>query len=774
MLTSGDLNFMLPFFRKYQRIVFLFTTVIVIASFVFFGTMNSMGDSFQEKEEHLVQAVDGSSISRQKVERMVQFLSSSQLDLREDRTQSVNLLNDGVLEKDFLGSSLGSLLAGKVFPYIEKDLQTSLEKIVEFRPYRHATAPFIGADSVWAQFSPEATQLAAQLSRSIPSVKTFEILSKAYLKQQQIPSSFIRRVLAYQEGQASETEKDTSLPYADVSLFGLHSSKAWFGEIYIRAAAEVILNASAKAKKQGFSIATQVIRQDLVAQVKQAASMMSQEIDPSTDFYQVFLAQIRNRGMTEPECIDLWRDISLFRKLCKVSSDSALVDPSSLPVFNTALREQALVEKFSLPSHLQLRDFSSLMKLYLYTDSVALSKTRSKDFLLGFPKEFLSLAEIEKKAPDLVQREYELEYAQLDVKKAAIQVGLKETWNFQTEELGWSFLTKRFPALSNVSAKTKEERWQALEKLDQTTRKEVDKLSREQIFALDKNRVKALLEAQETESRIISISASGFELPFKEMKDLSAFVSLLEDPSIGVQEKLSFYTQDQQHYYKIHVVKRSPTKKVQTFAEANSSGALRRMLDKKLENAYFEVRKKDSLAYMQKDGSWKPLSEVKDKVGLAIFGANLKNIALEYTSFSGKEPTAEELSSPEFYVRTWMLYPMKDRLEKAKQGIFEEEKEHPLQSQWQLVREKEKIGKKEQEQFVSLPFEEGVWSSILPLASGKSCFVHVLQKLGSAPITQEEIETVSAPLKQEAFKHFCKELLDEIEEKKAFCFEKKI
>lgn len=761
---------MLPFFRKYQRIVFLFTTVIVVASFVFFGTLNSMGDSSQEKEEHLVRAVDGSSISLQQVERMVRFLSSSQLDLGNDRISSVNLLNDGVLEKDFLESNLGVMLAEKIFPVIEKDLYAVLAKIIEFHPYRHPNAPFISAESMWSQFSPGITQVASQLSRNATSVnvRTFDLIVKAYLKQQKLPITLIRNVLSHQESQASQIEKDPALPYADVSLFGLHSSKAWFGETYLRAVSEVILNASAKAKKQGFSIPTQTVRQDLITQVEQAAYLLSKEINPKTDLYQIFLAQVRNMGMNERECIDLWRDITLFRQLCKESSNSLSVDPSQNPIFETALREQAVIEKFSLPSHLEIRDFSSLMKLQIYIDAISSPKGRVKDFLMAFPTEYLSIADIEKKAPDLVQREYELEYAELDLKKAAIQIGLKETWKFQTEEAGWSFLIKKFPVLSTFQANTKEEKWQALEKLDQKTRQEADKLSRERILALNPERVKALLNAEEKESRIISVSHSGLELPFKNMKDLSAFVTMLEDPSLGVQEKLSFYTQDQQHYYTIRVVRRSPTKKVQTFAEASVSGVLHRMLDKKLENAYLDVRKKDSMTYMQKDGSWKPLSEVKEKVGLSVFAATLKNISSEYASFYGKEPLATELSSPTFYVQNWMIYSMKERLDKAKKGALEAISQDPLYSQWQLIQEKETIEKRQHEQFSSITFEEGIWSPILSLAPGKSCFFHVLQKLSPSPITEEEIKKASAPLREEAFNQFCKQLLDEIDRKNAF------
>ncbi len=113
---------MLTLFRKYQKVIFVFTTGVIIISFTFFGTMNSMGGSSDVKEETLVKAVDGSSISSQKVERMVTFLSSSQLDLKDDQATTVNLLNDGILENQFLKVGLGKLLAEKISTEIEQEL----------------------------------------------------------------------------------------------------------------------------------------------------------------------------------------------------------------------------------------------------------------------------------------------------------------------------------------------------------------------------------------------------------------------------------------------------------------------------------------------------------------------------------------------------------------------------------------------------------------------------------------------------------------------------
>ncbi len=761
---------MLTFFRKYQKAFFIFTTTIIVVSFLFFGVAGSMGGAPEVKEVPLVKAIDGSTVSVQKLQRMVHFLSSSQLDLKDDKTGSINLLNDGVLEKQFLGAPLGRLLAEKISLEIEKDIKQTIEKAASFQPYRYAGAPFVSSESIWAQFAPESTKIVGELmthASSLSPLKKFDLLSQGYLGHQAVPSTFIRKVLSYQAQQMGLTEQDPALAYADVSLMGLHSAKDWLGESYLRAAAQVIINGAASAKRLGHSVSTQEARDAMVSNVKKAAELLSQETNAQTNFYQIFLNQVRNLGMNEAECIDLWKEIALFQKFF----GSQNLDFKNLPELQNISRSQALVEKYSLPSSLQFKDFVSFMKLQIYADAVS-AKKRSKEGLLELPTELLSLAEIERKAPELVQRDYVLEYAELDVKKAASQIGLKETWNYQTQDEGWNKLRKQYPALK--SAETKEERFAALEALGPKQRLEMDKFSREQILFGSKDRIQKELALAKQEVRSFGVSSKGTELPFK-IADMQALVSLLEVAPLkgsqdAVQEKLNCYTSDQQHFYKISVVERSPFKKIQTFAEANASGALRHMLDKKLEDSYFEVRRKDPAPYMKKDGTWKALSEVKEKVGFVVFAPVLKAIAAEYQAVYGKEPSKEQLDSTDFYVQNWMLASLKDSLAKMQSGNLEKPKSD-LEGQWQLTSKQETLAQKDYESLASVNFVEGTWSPIVSLTHGKPCFFKILQKLESVAPSQEEIEKVTAPMRREAEKKLFEQLFSEMQTKKAIVFQ---
>ena len=54
---------MLTFFRKHQKVIFIFTTAVIVVSFSFFGTMSSMGGVSEVKEDPFIKAIDGSSVS---------------------------------------------------------------------------------------------------------------------------------------------------------------------------------------------------------------------------------------------------------------------------------------------------------------------------------------------------------------------------------------------------------------------------------------------------------------------------------------------------------------------------------------------------------------------------------------------------------------------------------------------------------------------------------------------------------------------------------------
>ncbi|MES2199820.1 MAG: hypothetical protein V4489_06600 [Chlamydiota bacterium] len=769
---------MLTFLRVHQKTFLIAVTASVVVSFLFFGVSGGGGGGERAKETPLGKALDGSTMTEQKVDRMARFLANSHLDLLDDKIVSPNLLNDGVLEKDFIQTSLGSLLAEKIFPKIEQDLTSALQIAKSFEPYRHPHAPFLSAGGLWSQFAPESAEIASEIIRTGHiTPETFDLLSRLYFRQKSTPLTFFKRMIAYQQNQDPRIQQDEQLAYADLSLFGLHSAKEWFGSNYLKAAAQVIINAAAQARNMGLSISTVEVREELLVNIAEAAKKSGEKIEEE-HLYAAFIHGVRKEGMDERECLDLWKDVALFRKLLTSFKDSITLDQDVIQKAHESSKDLATIELFSLPSSMQFKDFSSLLKLQLYIEAVSSGYRKEH---LSLPREFLSVDEIEKKMPELVRREFVLEYKELDLKKIASQVGLKEVWNWQGGDLGWASLQKQFPFLSARKGLIKEERLSFLEELEDEKRLEVDAFARQTILSSDKERLLRAFSSLEEKQDTFFVGQKGEGLPFKGASDRQGLRALLEcaalksensivDSALEARERLLFYTEDLQHYYKVAVVERSPTQKVLTFAEAEEFGILRQKLEKRLESIYSLVRKKDSASYQQKDGSWKPLAEVKEKVGLSLFPELCQAIQTGYTRFLGKEVTVEQKQSPQFYVQYWTLAPVKEALEEIKTVGNLDPNRPLLVKQWDLNLETKTVGKNAKEIFNTqeeffLP--EGRCSSLRFSPSGKNLFFKVLSRSEREKLPESELEAIKAPLRKEAEKKGIISLWEKIEASKA-------
>jgi hypothetical protein len=745
---------MMSFFRAYQKVFFIVITCLVTLSFFFFGP--SAGEVKQKVKEHaLVKAINGSVITQEKVERLAEFLASSQSDLLDDKVVSANWLNDGVLEKDFFGTPMGAALAEKIFPSIEPELQQILNKIKSFQSYKHPKMPSLHAEVIWSQFAPGALQLASHLKlQSKATQQTFHQLSELYKGQKELPLLFCKRMMMYQERQENKIEFDNELPYADLSLLGLHTAKDWFGKKYLRAVAQVVINGAFQAKELGIDVSIQEVRQELLGYVQDAARRSGEKVEPS-QLYGMFLAQVRKAGMEERECLDLWKDVMLFRKLLASFAENVTLDSSVLQAAEEAAKEEAVIDLFSLPSDLRPKDLFSVLKLQMYMDAIS---PEGRD-PLALPQEVLSVEEIERKMPEIVRKEYVLEHVEFSLEKAALQVGVKETWDWEVNE-GWNILAKDFPKLIPLSFSTKESRLHHLASLEEEQRFEIDQMARKKMLLIDPSRMEEILSSLQTRQDTYLVGSKGEGLPFKQLKDQKQVYALIQS---GDTKKLNCYTEDGEHYYKIQVIQAPTVPRVLTYAEADSLGVLRQKLDAKLETLYTTVRKKDSSLYQQKDGSWKSLSEVKEKIGLLLFPTLIQAIQAEYTKVHGQEPSFEQKQSPAFYVQHRMEAPVRAIWQACQSKHELQEGRSVLLTQWDYIKERQIKKKKDlsisSEEF-SLPL--GSFSKVHLTGLGKGVFFQMIEKRQTQGLGAEEIKALRAPEEKLALRKGALDLIDTI------------
>lgn len=760
---------MLHFFRKHQRFFFSVVAVVVIASFCFFGTSGISKASRQVDQTVLYKMLDGSKLTRDRLDRMVQFLSHSHFDFLDDRIASPNWLNSGVIETDFLQVGLGKMVAERILPLVQKDVTRSLCSVAEFSSYRHPRDPFLTAEAVWSQFVPESKPLLSEIRTHGRSsgIGSFSLLTQLYLQQKAFPSLFCKRMLQMQERQEKGLFPDEGIPYADVSLSGLHSLEDFFGMTYLKSVAQVILQGAAQARAMGIEVSLQEAREELLNNLRSAATRVGREF-PANQLYPTFLQVVQGMGMDEAECLSLWKDVILFRKYLSSGEAFAQVDNSSLQEFYDFAHEQAEVECFSLPAALQIKDFFSLLQLQAYIEAVSSSKDRLHK--LSFPQKFLSPAEVEKKLSGLVHRDCVLEYAMLDVKKEAALLGTKEVWEWE-QDCGWDFLVQHFSFLQEKKETVLANRFSVLEQLEEKQRDLVDQFSREKMITLQDQKLKNVLQAKEKSRVSCSFGSSGEGLVVQGIHDKKTLASWIQAAALDetAREKLEFYSEDGRHFYSIRIVKLEEEPRILTFAEAEKSEVLKNLINKKLEGFYPEMRKKNTLSYLRKDGTWEPLVAVREKVALAFSSDLARSIQEAYKHYMQKEPTEEEKTDPHFYVQHRMLLPMQECIAKEKSDTRTiVEVANPLLVQWELIRETKKVTRSNKDFFPekdSFLMPIGAFSTV---QLDKPGFFRLLSREKAQKISSKESSVVKRLLLQEMQQKMMGNLLDSMQSTTGF------
>lgn len=456
---------MLEFFRKYQRYFFLVITVVVISSFVFFGTYSTLaGGAAVEREDRAIgQTIDGSRMMRSEVQKISRFIATDREDSVQKRGSLPNLCNDGVLRYDFLRDRLGELLVAEYFEELKGDLAARLDKAKRFRSYVHPEAPFLSAQAIWDQLLPVVNgELAALQGEKEAGPAVFAHLAKLYQYQSRLQPEMLRRILIYQHQQYPWLSVDQRLASEDLSLFGFYSAADWFGHHFVDLAAQFILNGAAAAEQKGYRVSLAEAKGELMSHFQESVQKMG-EAHGGLSFHR----HLQMLGFDEREAAEVWRKILLFRRYFRDVGESAFVDTLPYKDFAAYAKESVIVQNYQWP--LQIQSQQDLGELQFYIKAVCPKGQR-------FPASFLSVEEVEKKHPELVQTTYRAMVAEVSKSQLGLKVPIKQVWQWQTADQNWTRLRQKF---SLPATQTPDERFHILEKMAPKLRAELDGWSRE-------------------------------------------------------------------------------------------------------------------------------------------------------------------------------------------------------------------------------------------------------------------------------------------------------
>ena len=357
---------------------------------------------------------------------------------------------------------------------------------------------------------------------------------------------------------------------------------------------------------------------------------------------------------------------------------------------------------YQLPQELQFEDFRSMLKFQLYLELIAADASLLRNDLY-MPKQLAALEQIEKRAPELIERPLDVRWRSISKEELCRDLSVKETWLWETDDAHWALLQKNFSELAQEKAGTTQQRLAALGKLNEKQRHRVDQFARRQMIEGQSERIQLALNAAPVKTSAIGLKTKGGVLPFPGIKESAELVALLEGASLSTEDSnvasasLNYYSPDGENFYSIQVLKREGFKKVLTFAEASKDGTLDALLDKRLEESYPEIRRKNSSCFQQTNGQWKPFKEVKDQIGKYLFADLLKSIESNYRIHYGLLPGYEGELPLNFYSNARMLPYMKEAQKNLQSdGIesnwvkLESEPDH-LASQWLLTKVEQTI-----------------------------------------------------------------------------------
>jgi len=504
---------MLEFFRRYQRYFFLVITVVVIASFTFFGTYSTFAGSDEPEDRIVGQTVDGSDMMLSEVQKLSRFISTDREDSVQGRGLAPNFCNDGVIRYDFLECRLAELLVNEYFDALKGDFANRLDKAKRFKSYAHPEAPFLSAKTIWQHFLPQLNaETAALAAETEVTPAIFTHLTKLYQLQAKLHPETLRRILIYQHQQYPWLTPDQRLSSEDMALFGFHTAADWFGRDFVDLVSEFILNGAVAAEEKGYRVSLEEAKGHLIHTFQESMTKLADaKMNPNLSFQQ----HLRELGFDERSAAAVWRKVLLFRRYFHDVGETAFVDSLPYKDFASYAKESALVQKYQWP--IQLASAQDLAELQFYIKAVS---SNPKEAL---PSAFLSPAEVAKKYPELVQTTYKARVAEVSKKQVALRVSVKQVWQWQTDDKNWAKLRKEF---SLPEASNRDERFKVLEKLEPKLRAQADGFARDGLLDENPQWIEEALAAAPTSEKTWAVS--GNEEPVLQSEGMVFRVENLE------------------------------------------------------------------------------------------------------------------------------------------------------------------------------------------------------------------------------------------------------
>jgi hypothetical protein len=476
---------MLEFFRRYQRIFFIFVTVVIIVTFSLFGSYKAFSGNDRREEIVVGRTIDGSKLKYRDIKWLSMILGAEEGE-------------SGIIVSEFLKTKVGEQLAVAFKESLQADWVSRLERAKQRRFYVHPSSPVLNAEEVWRQTAPGAIeQLQEVRAMDTASSDFFTQWTRLFLMQQVCPADLVQRLIFFHQGQY-RIAPDPYLASEDFAFLGYRSIYDWFGPNYMDIASQFILNAAIAAEARGFRVSRAEAEMDLTGRLTRK--------DRSVDLV------LRSMGISHNDAVRLWQRTLLFLNYFHSVGQSVVLDDLSCRRFSDFTHEYAVIDAYHLPEELRFRTVDDFLQFEIYCRLACVPYDS-----LGAPETVRNPEEVQVYAPELIFSQYQVQCAHVDLKTLRSRLSMREIWEWQKTH--WNAICQAFPEIAEKS-------FEELERVDLMHRSIVDDWCRARIIDSRPEWIERELELANSREQEVLIFANQ-DIDGLEIQDCAAFQILI-------------------------------------------------------------------------------------------------------------------------------------------------------------------------------------------------------------------------------------------------------
>jgi hypothetical protein len=609
---------MLFIFRQYQKSLYAFVGTLLFFSFLL-TTFVRVGDpstNNQEKPKVIGKLFDGTPFSDVELHGVMTLIDA---DESHGETHPVlKSITSHLLVEDRIFQ--------RVFQAHKENLDASLldchKKISRLKSYKDPIYADLSVESIYKRLMPRTVDVVEKLRKpDLTSQEYFDLVVDYTKMKGDLSSDLIRQFFSYMAAAKGLKVE----PPQNVSLIQIHKNSDLFSKKFMQLVACTLLNGAKYAQNAGVSYTNDEVKAEVVAKVLKILRQQQQNTLP---FHKISIRNIAHgMGLSEERFLESYKTLALFKRFLEIEKTKDLIDPLMAQKISNFANQKADLDLFKMKDEVKLNSLDELFKMQCYLEATTKVMQDRRNLQLNL--EPLSIEEVKKNAPELLQVHYGINLKKISLSEVSLSIPLKKMLKWQLEDENFYAIADEFKQVQDLGAIDDVSRQIALDKLETKVRIEVDNFSRRRMALEDKELMKSAFERISFERKDVEFLLSGKTTLFSgahHSHEVTEKLQSLEDQEI--------FTFDNEHFYQVQVLEKSEEPSLLLFKEALEKGQLDLLLERYLKARYPQVR----IMYrdqFEKDGEWLSFDLVKGALERIVFKDLLEAIEIS-GGYSGK------------------------------------------------------------------------------------------------------------------------------------------